>query len=53
MTTVLGVNINLIYALIFALGSALAGFAGFAVRTDPDRLSGHGRQHPDPDRWSC
>jgi branched-chain amino acid transport system permease protein len=29
MTTVLGVNINLIYALIFALGSALAGFAGF------------------------
>jgi branched-chain amino acid transport system permease protein len=29
MTTVLGVNINLIYALIFALGSALAGLAGF------------------------
>ena len=29
MTTVLGVNINLIYALVFALGSALAGFAGY------------------------
>jgi branched-chain amino acid transport system permease protein len=28
MTTVLGVNIRLIYAVIFALGAALAGFAG-------------------------
>jgi branched-chain amino acid transport system permease protein len=31
MTTVLGININLVYALIFALGSALAGFAGFVA----------------------
>src|SRR5262249_54250432 len=46
MTGALGVNINLLYTLVFGLGAALAGLAGL-MQADPDRADRHGREHID------
>ena len=48
MVGALGVNIKLLYTLVFGLGAALAGLAGLMQAPDPHRTDRHGREHPDP-----
>ena len=48
MVGALGVNIKLLYTLVFGVGAALAGLAGLMQAADPHRADRHGREHPDP-----
>ena len=48
MVGALGINIKLLYTLVFGLGAALAGFAGLMQAPILDRADRHGREHPDP-----
>ena len=47
MVGALGINIKLLYTLVFGLGAALAGFAGM-MQAPLLRADRHGREHPDP-----
>ena len=47
MIGALGINIKLLYTLVFGLGAALAGLAGHDAGADPHRPDRHGREHPD------
>ena len=48
MVGALGINIKLLYTLVFGLGAALAGFAGMMQAPSGLRADRHGREHPDP-----
>ena len=48
MVGALGINIKLLYTLVFGLGAALAGFAGMMQAPLGLRADRHGREHPDP-----
>ena len=48
MIGALGINIKLLYTLVFGVGAALAGLAGLMQARDPDRADRHGREHPHP-----
>ena len=48
MAGALGVNIKLLYTLVFGLGAALAGARRPDAGADPHRADRHGREHPDP-----
>jgi branched-chain amino acid transport system permease protein len=48
MTGALGVNIGLLYTLVFGLGAALAALRRPDAGADPDRADRHGREHSHP-----
>jgi branched-chain amino acid transport system permease protein len=48
MIAALGVDIRFLYTVVFALGAALAGFAGALVGAHPVGAGRHGRTGPDP-----
>ena len=48
MVSALGINIRLLYTLVFGLGAILAGIAGMMAGADPVGRTRHGRGHADP-----
>ena len=48
MVAALGINIRLLYTLVFGFGAALAGPGRADGRADLQRAAGHGRADPDP-----
>ena len=48
MVGALGINIKLLYTLVFGIGAALAGLAGMMQAPILVRADRHGREHPDP-----
>jgi len=48
MIGALGINIKLLYTLVFGLGAALAGARRADAGADPHGADRDGREHPDP-----